>query len=85
MLMNDVTARVKKIIANQLEINIEKLSDDASLFVDLGADSIDTVELVIAFEVEFDIEIPEEEAVKLNTIKDICNYIGKSIGEKQRS
>ena len=53
--MNDIAARVKRIIANQLEINIEKLSDDASLFVDLGADSIDTVELVIAFEVEFDI------------------------------
>jgi len=83
--MEDISARVKKIIANQLEVNIEKLSDDASLFVDLGADSIDTVELVIAFEVEFDIEIPEEEAVKLNTIKEICTFIEKRIREKQHS
>ena len=73
--MNDIEERVKRIIANQLEINVEKLSVDASLFVDLGADSIDTVELVIAFEVEFGIEIPEEEAEGLSTIKDICTYI----------
>lgn len=78
--MNDIEERVKRIISNQLEINIEKLSADASLLVDFGADSIDTVELVIAFEVEFGIEIPEEEAVKLNTIKDICLYIQNKTG-----
>jgi len=73
--MDDTALRVKKIIANQLEINVDKLSDDASLFADLGADSIDTVELVIAFEVEFGIEIPEDDAVRLNTVKEICSYI----------
>lgn len=73
--MNDIRSRVKRIIANQLEIEEDKLSDEASLFKDLGADSIDTVELVIAFEVEFDIEISEEDAEKLNSLKDIYNYI----------
>ncbi len=75
--MNDTSARVKKIIANQLEINADKLSDDALLLADLGADSIDTVELVIAFEVEFGIEIPEDDAVNLNSIRDICMYVDK--------
>ncbi len=73
--MNDIKNRVKRIISNQLEIEEEMLSDDATLFKDLGADSIDTVELVIAFEVEFDIEIPEEEAEKLLSLKDIYSYV----------
>ncbi|NLV67906.1 MAG: acyl carrier protein [Spirochaetes bacterium] len=75
--MNDTITRVKKIISNQLEINADKLSDDASLLDDLGADSIDTVELVIAFEVEFGIEIPEEDALGLNTIREISLYVDK--------
>jgi acyl carrier protein len=80
--MDDIKSRVKRIIANQLEIEVEKLSDEASLFKDLGADSIDTVELVIAFEVEFDIEIPEEDAEKLNNLKDIYTYIESKINSK---
>jgi acyl carrier protein len=80
--MNDIKSRVKSIIANQLEIEEGKLSDEASLFKDLGADSIDTVELVIAFEVEFDIEIPEEDAKKLNNLKDIYSYIESKINSK---
>ncbi len=83
--MNDTATRVKKIIANQLEINADKLSDDASLLDDLGADSIDTVELVIAFEVEFGIEIPEDEAVTLNTIGDICRYVDKKTVEGKQA
>ena len=77
--MNDIKSRVNRIIANQLEIEEDKLSDEASLFKDLGADSIDTVELVIAFEVEFDIEISEEDADKLKSLKDIYSYIESRI------
>jgi acyl carrier protein len=80
--MNDIKSRVNRIIANQLEIEEDKLSDEASLFKDLGADSIDTVELVIAFEVEFDIEISEEDAEKLNSLKDIYSYIESRIIKK---
>jgi len=77
--MNDIKSRVNRIIANQLEIEEDKLSDEASLFKDLGADSIDTVELVIAFEVEFDIEISEEDTEKLYSLKDIYSYIESKI------
>jgi acyl carrier protein len=80
--MNDIKSRVKRIIANQLEIEEEKLTDEASLFKDLGVDSIDTVELVIAFEVEFDIEITEEDAEKLNNLKDIYSFIESKISTK---
>ena len=80
--MNDIKKRIKRIISNQLEVGEEMLSDDATLFKDLGADSIDTVELVIAFEVEFDIEIPEEEAEKLILLSDIHKYIEKKILSK---
>jgi acyl carrier protein len=77
--MNEIKTRVKRIIANQLEVEEEMLSDEANLFKDLGADSIDTVELVIAFEVEFDIEIPEEEAEKLFSLNDIYLYVESRI------
>jgi len=80
--MNDIKSRVNRIIANQLEIEEDKLSDGTSLVEDLGADSIDTVELIIAFEVEFDIEIPEEEAEKLILLSDIHKYIEKKISSK---
>lgn len=77
--MNNVVERVKSIIARQLEIEVDKLSDDASILEDLGADSIDNVELIIAFEVEFDIEITEKDAERLLTLKDIYDYIKKSL------
>lgn len=80
--MDDIKSRVNRIIANQLEIEEDKLSDGTSLIEDLGADSIDTVELIIAFEVEFDIEIPEEEAEKLILLSDIHKYIEKKILSK---
>ncbi len=78
-LMNDIRTRVKRIIANQLEVEEDMLTDEATLFKDLGADSIDTVELVIAFEVEFDIEISEEDAEKLFSLKDIYTYVESRI------
>ena len=81
--MDDIKDRVKRIIANQLEVEADKLSDNVSLFEDLGADSIDTVELIIAFEVEFDIEIPEEEAESLFTLNDIYNYIQKKTKDRK--
>ena len=80
--MNDIKTRVKRIISNQLEVEEEMLSDEATLFKDLGADSIDTVELVIAFEVEFDIEIPEEDAEKLYSLRDIYLYIESKTTKK---
>lgn len=80
--MDDIKGRVKRIIANQLEVEEEKLTDNVSLFEDLGADSIDNVELIIAFEVEFDIEIPDEEAATLFTLKDVYNYIDKKIADR---
>lgn len=81
--MDDVKERVKRIIANQLEVEEEKLSDNVSLFEDLGADSIDTVELIIAFEVEFDIEIPDSEAESLFTLNDIYKYIEKKTSDRK--
>ncbi len=81
--MDDIKDRVKRIIANQLEVEADKLSDNVSLFEDLGADSIDTVELIIAFEVEFDVEIPEEEAETLFTLNDIYNYIQKKTADRK--
>lgn len=81
--MDDIKERVKRIIANQLEVEEEKLSDNVSLFEDLGADSIDTVELIIAFEVEFDIEIPDSEAESLFTLNDIYKYIEKKTSDRK--
>ena len=78
--MSDVKDRVKRIIANQLELEADMLSDDAT-FKDFGADSIEIVELIIAFEVEFDIEIPEKDAEKLNSLKDIYTYIENIISK----
>lgn len=81
--MDDIKDRVKRIIANQLEVEEEQLSDNVSLFEDLGADSIDTVELIIAFEVEFDIEIPDEEAESLFTLNDIYKYVQKKTSDRK--
>ena len=81
--MDDIKDRVKRIIANQLEVEADKLSDNVSLFEDLGADSIDTVELIIAFEVEFDIEIPDEEAESLFTLNDIYKYVQKKTSDRK--
>ncbi|MEK7850364.1 MAG: acyl carrier protein [Deltaproteobacteria bacterium] len=67
--------KVKKIIAKQLGVNEDQVVPGASFINDLGADSLDTVELVMALEEEFDIEIPDEEAEKIKTVGDAVNYI----------
>lgn len=67
--------KVKKIIAKQLGVNEDQVVPSASFINDLGADSLDTVELVMALEEEFDIEIPDDEAEKIKTVADAVNYI----------
>lgn len=67
--------RVKEIIVEQLGVEEDEVIPGASFIEDLGADSLDTVELVMAFEEEFDIEIPDEQAEKIVTVQDAVNYI----------
>ena len=73
--MADIEAKVKDIIINELGVEAEKVTREASFVEDLGADSLDTVELVMAFEEEFGIEIPDEDAEKLQTVGDAITYI----------
>ena len=73
--MSDVADRVKKIVLEHLGVEESKVVENASFIDDLGADSLDTVELVMAFEEEFGCEIPDEEAEKILTIKDAINFI----------
>jgi acyl carrier protein len=75
----DLETRVKEIIADQLGVEIEKLRDDANFVQDLGADSLDVVELVMAFEEEFGIEIPDEDAEKIRTVGDVINYLKQRV------
>ncbi len=67
--------RVKEIIVEQLGVNAEQVTTTASFIDDLGADSLDTVELVMAFEEEFSVEVPDEDAEKLQTVGDVVKYI----------
>ena len=80
--MSDMVEKVKDIIAEALGVEREKLTDEASFMEDLGADSLDTVELVMAFEKEFDIDIPDEEAEKLKTVGDALKYLQEKMGNK---
>ena len=73
--MSDVADRVKKIVLEHLGVEEAKVVDSASFIDDLGADSLDTVELVMAFEEEFGCEIPDEDAEKILTIKDAIDFI----------
>ena len=73
--MEPVADRVKKIIVDQLGVEEETVTPEASFVDDLGADSLDTVELVMAFEEEFDLEIPDEDAEKITTVGDAITYI----------
>ena len=70
-------AKVKEIIINELGVEADKVTPDASFIEDLGADSLDTVELVMAFEEEFGIDIPDEDAEKMRTVGDAVSYISK--------
>ncbi|MBT8506343.1 acyl carrier protein [Coxiella-like endosymbiont of Rhipicephalus sanguineus] len=73
--MAKVEERVKKIIIEQLGVKEEEVTNDASFVDDLGADSLDTVELVMALEEQFDTEIPDEEAEKITTVQQAIDYI----------
>ncbi len=73
--MSDILERVKKVVVEQLSVDENAVTPEASFTADLGADSLDTVELVMAFEEEFGCEIPDEEAEKIATVQDAVNYI----------
>lgn len=71
----DIEARVKKIVAEQLGVNEGDVKNESSFVDDLGADSLDTVELVMALEEEFECEIPDEDAEKITTVQQAINYV----------
>ncbi|MEI6124781.1 MAG: acyl carrier protein [Bacteroidota bacterium] len=73
--MSEITARVKAIIVDKLGVDENEVTPEASFTNDLGADSLDTVELIMEFEKEFNIAIPDEEAEKIGTVGDAINYI----------
>ncbi len=79
--MSPVETKVKKIIVDQLDVTEDELASGASFVDDLGADSLDTVEMVMAFEEEFSIEIPDEDAEKIRTVQDAIDYIEKKSGK----
>ncbi|WP_457601278.1 acyl carrier protein [Hydrogenivirga sp.] len=72
--------RIKEIIADQLGVEQEKIVPEAKFVEDLGADSLDVVELIMAFEEEFGIEIPDEDAEKIQTVGDVINYLKEKVG-----
>ena len=76
--MSSIVDRVKKIVAEQLGVKEEEVQESASFVEDLGADSLDTVELVMALEEEFDTEIPDEEAEQITTVQAAIDYINKN-------
>lgn len=78
--MSSVEERVKKIVIEQLGVKEEEVTKEASFVDDLGADSLDTVELVMALEEEFKTEIPDEEAEKITTVQQAIDYITKNLG-----
>jgi len=73
--MSDIDARVKKIVIEQLGVKEDEVSNSSSFVDDLGADSLDTVELVMALEEEFECEIPDEEAEKITTVQQAIDYV----------
>ena len=75
MAEKSIEEKVKDIIVEQLGVNPEQVTSQAKFIEDLGADSLDTVELVMAFEEEFNVEVPDEEAEKLQTVGDVVKYI----------
>jgi len=76
-----IEVKVKEIIVQQLGVDAEKVTSEASFVDDLGADSLDVVELVMAFEEEFDVEIPDEAAEKIATVKDAVEFLKSNASE----
>jgi acyl carrier protein len=77
--VSEMETKVKQIIAEKLGVSEDKIVPQASFVDDLGADSLDQVELIMAFEDAFDIEIPDEDAEKLRSVKDALDYLGKKL------
>ena len=77
----DIQQKVTDLIVDQLGVDADSVTSEAHFIDDLGADSLDTVELVMAFEEEFDIEIPDEDAERLETVGDAITYLNKQLGE----
>ncbi len=77
--MSDIYDKVVKIIVEELAVDEDEITSEASFIDDLGADSLDVVELVMAFEEEFDIEIPDEDAENIETVQDAVNYIEENL------
>ena len=78
--MSETADRVKKIVVEHLGVESDKVTEDASFIDDLGADSLDIVELVMEFEKEFNIDIPDEDAEKLRTVGDAVAYLNSKVG-----
>jgi len=78
--MSNVEERVKKIVVEQLDVSEDSVTIEASFVDDLGADSLDTVELVMALEEEFECEIPDEEAEKITTVRQAIDYVSAHLG-----
>lgn len=74
-MVNNIEERVKEIIADQLGVSVDQIKPESKFVDDLGADSLDVVELIMAFEEEFGVEIPDEDAEKISTVQDVLNYI----------
>jgi len=79
--MSDIAERVKKIVVEHLGVDEDKVVEGASFIDDLGADSLDTVELVMAFEEEFNVEIPDDAAEKIQTVGNAVDFIKENSGE----
>ncbi len=75
--MDEILEKIKEIVADQLGIDEDEVEPEASFIDDLGADSLDIVELIMAFEEEFDLEIPDEDAEKITTVQDAIDYINE--------
>ncbi len=78
--VKEIEQKVKEIIVEQLGVDESEVTPEASFIDDLGADSLDTVELVMAFEEAFDIEIPDEDAEKIATVKEAIDYVAEKLG-----
>ncbi|MCB1428117.1 MAG: acyl carrier protein [Nitratireductor sp.] len=76
--MSDIAERIKKIVIEHLDVDAEKVTEKASFIDDLGADSLDNVELVMAFEEEFGVEIPDDAAETIQTVGDAINFVQKA-------
>ncbi|WP_296866860.1 acyl carrier protein [Thermovirga sp.] len=80
MRMEEITARLKEIVMDRLDVEEDQIKPEASFVEDLGADSLDIVELIMGIEEEFDIEIPDEDAEKLTTVGEAMEYIKNKLG-----